>query len=145
MTSFEQNYARHKNAVAKANGLNKTVLFDTLAALGVTLITVDFDGEGDSGQINSVVAFVNGEPFTLPPTMLTIHHSSWDSAELTTREIPLEAAIEEVCYGYLEQEHGGWVNNDGAYGEFTLTVAERKIELDFNARFSDSINYTHTF
>ena len=37
----------------------------------------------------------------------------------------------------LEQTHGGWENNDGAYGEFTFDVAERTIKLDFNERISD--------
>ena len=145
MTEFEQRYARHKEVVAEANKLNKTVLFDALASLGVTTIVVDFDGEGDSGQINSVAAFVDDQPFQLPKTMLTIHSASWSDDGLQTRDIPLEEAVEEICYGYLEQEHGGWENNDGAYGEFTLTVADRTIELDCNMRFSDSTNYSHTF
>jgi hypothetical protein len=145
MTDFDQEYARHKQAVAKANELNKTVLFDALAALGVTSITVDFDGEGDSGQINSVAAFINDQPFQLPTTALTIHHSSWGSEDLMPRETRLEQAIEDVCYGYLEQTNGGWENNDGAYGEFTLSVATREIELDFNQRFSDSHHTSYTF
>ena len=37
----------------------------------------------------------------------------------------------------LEQEQGGWENNDGAFGEFTFDVAERTIELEFNGRFTD--------
>jgi hypothetical protein len=145
MTEFEQTYARHLAKVAEAKKLNKTVLFDTLASLGVTTIVVDFDGEGDSGQINSVAAFVNDQPFQLPKTMLTIRSASWSDDGLQTRDIPLEEGVEEICYGYLTQEHGGWENNEGAYGEFTLTVAERKVELDFNMRFSDSANYSHTF
>jgi uncharacterized protein DUF6878 len=117
MTDFEQRYARHQANIAEANKLNKTVLFDALASLGVATIVVDFDGEGDSGQINSVAAFVNAQPFQLPKTMLTINYTSWSSEVFQTRDIPLEEAVEEICYGYLEQEHGGWVNNDGAYGE----------------------------
>jgi hypothetical protein len=56
--------------------------------------------------------------------------------------MPLPEAAEELCYGYLEQEHGGWENNDGGQGEFTFNVAERRIELDFNARLSDSVTPT---
>ena len=32
---------------------NKTALFDALAAAGITLVTVTFDGSGDSGQIGT--------------------------------------------------------------------------------------------
>jgi hypothetical protein len=145
MNDFSLKFALHNKAVAKTNELNKTVLFDAIAVLGVTVITVDFDGEGDSGQINSVAAFVNDQPFPLPKTMLTIHCSSWGSEELITREVSLDEAVEEICYGYLSQAHGGWENNEGAYGEFTLTVSDRTIELDFNMRFSDSTHFSHTF
>jgi hypothetical protein len=54
-------------------------------------------------------------------------------------------AIEQLCYDFLEQEHGGWENNDGAFGEFTFNVAERTVELEFNGRFSDFTTSSHTF
>jgi len=64
---------------------------------------------------------------------------------MTTADIALREAIETACYDFLTQEHAGWENNDGAYGEFTIDVAERKIELECNVRFCDSTCFTHTF
>ena len=63
---FETRYARHKELRAKANEINKAVLFDALASAGITSIHVEFDGEGDSGQINGVAAFCGDEPAELP-------------------------------------------------------------------------------
>ena len=54
MEDFAQFYAAHRAALAKANERNKTVLFDALASFGIRRVVVQFDGEGDSGQINSV-------------------------------------------------------------------------------------------
>ena len=51
MNDFLDFYSRYLEALAKANALNKPIVFDALAALGLTLIEVEFDGEGDSGQI----------------------------------------------------------------------------------------------
>ena len=62
-----------------------------------------------------------------------------------SREAPLRELTESLCYGYLEFRHGGWEINDGSFGEFTLTVAERAIELDFNARFTSSEHFRDTF
>jgi hypothetical protein len=31
--------------------LNKAVVFDALVAAGITSLTIEFDGEGDSGQL----------------------------------------------------------------------------------------------
>jgi hypothetical protein len=54
-------------------------------------------------------------------------------------------AIEELCYAFLEQTHDGWEDGDGAFGDFTLSVAEETIALDYNERYTESSNYTHEF
>src|ERR1017187_6492097 len=53
MSQFE----RHRQARAKLSEGNKGVVFDALAAANITQVHVEFDGEGDSGQIESVLAF----------------------------------------------------------------------------------------
>ena len=62
---FETRYAQHKELCAKLNELNKAVLFDALVHAGVTIINVEFDGEGDSGQINGVSALAGDKPADL--------------------------------------------------------------------------------
>jgi hypothetical protein len=59
--------------------------------------------------------------------------------------MPLREAIEELCYSYLEQDYGGWENNDGAFGEFIFDVATRKIGLEFNSRFTDHARFDSAF
>jgi hypothetical protein len=142
---FEIIYARHKELSAKANELNKTVLFDALAPAGITSIHVDFDGEGDSGQINGVSVLAGDQPAQLPTTQVTLHQLRWGETESTPSEFTLAEAIETLCYDYLEQEHGGWENNDGGYGEFIIDVAERTIELEFYSRYTDYNKFSHSF
>ena len=141
----EQKLNKHRTTMAKANTMNKAAVFDALSAAGITEIVVWFDGEGDQGQIQSVAARSGQTPSELPTIAVTLASTAWGADDITTREMPLPEAAEELCYGYLEQEHGGWENNDGAFGEFTFDVTERRIELDFNARFSDSVSYSHSF
>jgi hypothetical protein len=145
MTDFLTSWKRHADLVAKANVLNKAIVFDALAAAGITDILVEFDGGGDSGQIEGVLARAGDKPIDLPTTTLSLHTAGWGEPELAVTELPLAEAIENLCYGYLEQKHEGWENNDGAYGEFTFNVAERRIELDFNGRFTDTWHDAHTF
>jgi len=142
---FETRYAQHKELCAKVNALNKTVLFDALAPAGITVINVEFDGEGDSGQLNGVCALAGDQPAQLPATQLTLHQLRWGQTESTPSEFTLEAAIEALCYDYLEQEHDGWENNDGGYGEFIINVAERTISLEFYSRYTDCEKYSHIF
>jgi len=142
---FETRCAQHKELRAKVNELNKAVLFDALTPAGITIINVDFDGEGDSGQINGVSALAGDQPADLPATRLTLQLLRWGQTEPTPSEFTLEAAIEALCYDYLEQKHDGWENNEGGYGEFRIDVDKRTIELEFNGRFIDTWTDNHTF
>ena len=70
MNDFAKQYELYLKAVAKANELNKAIVFDALAAAGLTRVTVEFDGEGDSGQINDITAYTGESPAELPSTSL---------------------------------------------------------------------------
>jgi hypothetical protein len=136
-------YQRHTKAMAKANEHNKAAVFDALTAAGVTTVTAEFDGEGDSGQIEGVTARAGEADVTLPATPVTLHQANWQGDDLTTAETPLPEAIETLCYGYLEQYQGGWENNDGAFGSFEFDIANRSIQLEFNGRFTDVATHNY--
>jgi hypothetical protein len=145
MSDFRQQYELYLKAVAKANELNKAIVFDSLAAACLTRITVEFDGEGDSGQINEILSYAGEAPAGLPSTSLKLHRAPQSGGDLRTAEADLRDAIETLCYDHLSQTHGGWENNDGAYGMFRFDVRNRSIRLDFNERFSDSTHHSHDF
>src|SRR3546814_2923216 len=57
--------------------VNKTALFDVLAAAAVTTVVVSFDGYGDSGQIESVEARAGDDVVDLPAiTVKSEEHTS---------------------------------------------------------------------
>jgi hypothetical protein len=145
MIDFAEAYARHENAVAKANELNKPVIFEALTTAGITSVAGEFDGCGDSGQINDVLAYANENRVEFPGVTLTLHKAGWNQGELITSQTSLSEGVEDLFYGYLEQEHAGWEINDGAYGEFAISVAERTITLEFFARYTDCTKYNYTF
>lgn len=140
-------YQQYQQLLGQANALNKAAVFDTLAAAGISSVNVTFDGEGDSGQIESIDAYKeeSGDPHPLPETAVEIQQASWNAEKLDASTCPLREAIERLCYDYLEISHGGWENNDGACGEFQFNVRARTIDLEFNARFSDFTTFTHSF
>lgn len=144
LKSWNDTWERHHQAQIKANERNKAPVFDALAAAGITAVHVDFDGEGDSGQINSVVALIDSEHAELPKVGIAIQTAVWGNTELETGTATLAEAIETLCYGYLAEYHGGWENNDGAYGEFVFEAASRTIQLEFNGRFTDVCTDRHT-
>jgi hypothetical protein len=143
--AYLASYASHQKILAEANAVNKSAVFDALSEAGITNVTVNFNGEGDSGQIEDISVTANGEQRQLPDIRVEIQQVAWGALKMESHETALSDAIEELCYDYLSQEHGGWENNDGAFGDFTFEIAERRINLDFNGRYSDFTTTSHTF
>jgi hypothetical protein len=138
-------WRRYSEALARTNALNKTIIFDALTAAGITHVVFGFDGEGDDGQIDGGAAFIGDQAVEFPAVSVTLNYAQSADEQVRTQDVTLREAIEELCYGYLEQEYGGWENNDGAFGEFRFHVAEKRIDLEFNGRFTDYSHHSHAF
>ncbi|TAJ79734.1 MAG: hypothetical protein EPO45_04235 [Sphingobium sp.] len=121
----------------------KTNLFDLLEAQGIVLVTVTFDGCGDSGQIEDIVAFDEHGEVAVPEDKLASAQTDTDAAGDAEYGEPIKDVIETLAYDLLQSEHGGWENNEGAYGEFRFDVADRTITLGCNIRIS-SADYSET-
>jgi len=137
-------WERRRQAQKILNDRNKGMVFDALSAAGITDIRVDFDGEGDSGQINNITALKGEDVVSLPRALIAMQ-TAGGGDDVVTREAFLEEAIELLCYLYLEQTHDGWENNDGGFGDFRFVVATRTIELEFNGRITETFTATHEF
>ena len=142
---IQAQHAARERLGAEALRANKAVLFDALAAVPITRVVVTFDGYGDSGQIESIDAHSGDETAELPTCDIEIISPSWDGSELKRQTLPVRSAVEALAYDFLEQTHGGWENNDGAFGEFTFDVAARSITLDYNERSTATEPYAHEF
>ena len=105
---------------------------------------MEFDGSGDSGQIEAIEAWDAAGNKILLPSSRKLQLAS-DNPDHPLTEINLEAAIETLAYEYLENTHPGWEINDGAFGTFVFSVSERSITLDHRARFTDVDISTHQF
>src|SRR3546814_11115088 len=66
MAAIMQRFSQWEADAAKLVPENKARLFACLASAGITLVTVTFDGYGDSGQIEDVAAFIGAQPAELP-------------------------------------------------------------------------------
>jgi hypothetical protein len=141
-------FAAHAERSARALTLrpgNKDRLFEGLMAAGITHVTVAFDGCGDSGQIESIGAWSGETAFAFPATEIAYAALTWDHPEVEMRNLSLAEAVEQLAYDFLSDTHGGWENDDGAYGEFCFDAAARSIHLEFNERFTSSKLSAHDF
>jgi hypothetical protein len=122
---------------------NKGVIMTALDKAGIAVVVVIFDGSGDDGQIEEIE--VQGAVDALPHDNLELGAVEFSAGTIAHSAMPLEDGIVALVYRLLERTHGGWGDNDGAYGEVTFDVVAGTIVLDFNARFTDAENFTHTF
>lgn len=135
----------HTARAASVRPQNKTVLFDALARHGITTVTVEFDGYGDSGQIEDIAVTAGDQPAALPDETIPLARAEWDVPGIVHVTHSVREAIETLVYDLLQQTHAGWENSDGAYGDITFDVTERTITLDYNERHMESDYSQHVF
>lgn len=136
-------YDERQRRRAELRPANKAAVFDALAAAGIVTVTVSFDGYGDSGQIEDIGTRGAGGDVDLPSTEVALAVARYDEDDPERRQMPLARAIEEIAFDALADLHGGWENNDGAYGEFVFDVEKRAISLDYHERYTATKDFSH--
>lgn len=138
-------YDLYERRLIEARHINKDAVFAILGAAGITHVIVDFDGYGDSGQIQNVETKSGDVVAELPAVAVEWTVPVWNSNDMERSNLPLRDAIERLVYSCLEETHMGWENNDGAYGYVTFDVTERSVTLDYNERYTASDYFQHVF
>jgi hypothetical protein len=138
----EPSSTQSANPADETRAQNKATVFAALASAGIDHVTVEYDGSGDSGQIDCITAWdASGQkiPLLLEPKLLL---ATDDPNQAVERN--LESAVETLAWDYLEIYYG-WENNDGACGTFVFDVKARTITLEHNERFTDVNTFKHEF
>ena len=143
MAKTMERYAAWEAAAAKLVPDNKRRLFEHLASANITRVVVIFDGEGDSGQIEDIRAYVGDEQASLPDGKVDCLDLPYGEMQPVLCRYSTTLALETLAYDLLQEKHAGWENSDGAYGEFTFDVTAGTITLDYNERFTSSENHAH--
>jgi hypothetical protein len=144
--SWIAEYQDHNRRLAEARPANKDVLFDALTRAGITRVHIEFDGYGDSGQIESINIRAGDSEAELPDDRIEFLKPMLGYPDRIERlSYTVTEAIESLVYALLEETHGGWENNDGAFGDFTFDVEKRTVTLDYNDRYTDSEHFYHEF
>lgn len=113
-------------------------------AHGIATITIGYDGSGDEGAIDAVTLCGpadDGNDSAPEMCMPDVRLSTWtipfrgDAFEIETT---LESAIDDLGYELIAQNHAGWENGEGAYGELIIHVAAGKAKLEHSTRFVDT-------
>ena len=106
-----------------------------LTPLGIANVTISYDGAGDEGQIENTVLI---DPDNNQADMPEGNCRSWEIAyrgDPVEQTVSIADAIEAFGNEMLAAHHPGWENNDGAFGDLTIDVHQRRAELDHSSRY----------
>lgn len=116
---------------------SKLVLIKSLSTAGVARLVVKYDGEGDSGQVESIDAL------DAERKSVDIHGPSFIEIgkDENRREYSnLAGFVESFFWDLLGSYHDGFENNDGGFGEVIIDVTAGTVTLDHYDRFVDCVN-----
>ena len=127
--------------------LTKKEVFSRLKELSINTVITHFDGEGDSGGIEGMVCYAEIFDEESPSILGDLTVIPFDKHRVTVggEDCSLKDQLEELVYMTLWQDHGGWENNDGAYGDIYFLVPKDKVFIEINVRFLDSVSYDHEY
>jgi hypothetical protein len=143
--SYREQERARKRLFDEALPANKAALFDALAAAEVRSITVQFDGYGDSGQIEEIEIDASKPQIALLDVLIQITQPLPDCSGVERFAMTIRETLEHLAYAFLRETHEGWENNDGAYGDFLFDVGARTIRLAYNERITESEYYEYVF
>jgi len=103
------------------NAKTRSALLVQLRALGFTEVTAEYEGYGDSGNVEDINLQPRGS--ALP-------------SELSNQ-------LDEFAWGFAYQQHPGFENNDGGYGTLTWDLTNDSIDLDHADRYVESTHSYH--
>jgi hypothetical protein len=127
---------------------NKKLIMDALKAMGAKSVVVSYSGSGDSGQIDDCVIDDDHKKDVEIEAFEEVgkfdDKNGWSrSIELKKRK--LTEVIKDYCDNIIDQEHGGYYNNDGGDGIFELDVEAGTMTLTHNDHYTSSHTTTHNF
>jgi hypothetical protein len=124
MTQVADFYAqmlKSQRLAAEQRVETRAALLSELRAIGVTSIEVQYEGYGDSGNVEDVVV----APDTVPLTD------------------DLRCRVEDFGWDFAYALSPGFENNEGGYGELTWALEADKIDVSHSNRYIETNTTEH--
>jgi hypothetical protein len=126
---------------ALADARNLRLALRALKRRGAVLARAEYDGFGDSGQIEAV-EIEGGEcdDARIGCWAVESERTGEGDAERLVHRLrrtrkSLRDVVEDAMYRHLESLHGGWENNEGAFGTLVLSVESGTLSIEHNSRY----------
>ena len=110
--------------------INIENLCEALTNKKISVVKINFDGSGDSGQIE-YMGFYNEEEKHVP--VEDVYFKYLDFEKLPQPKSVTDF-LEDLIYDALSDHYGGWEINDGSFGEIEFDATTGNMKIDFSER-----------
>ena len=101
---YDRQWTRFRERRSAAFPRTRAAIFDALQAASIAHVTIEFEGSGDSGQMEHATAYTTAdEPISISDTLVAITQVSFDEGKDSRAEVNLSDAIETVAYELLDR------------------------------------------
>jgi hypothetical protein len=109
-----------------------------LVNAGIKKVSVNYDGGGDSGAIESIT-------YSTDPNIEFDDLQGWnsDANSLNDYNSELYSLLEDYCQEMLLNDIEDWWNNDGGFGYVNIDVEEGTYEIQNSIRVTDYEEFNH--
>jgi hypothetical protein len=134
----------------------RTAVMTELIQRDIAEVTIEFDGCGDEGQIESMHGTkVDGSegslefPSDISGTRISAGATVWNHkaskyvTESADRPSTMAEILDEWAYELLQQTGINWIDGEGGYGQILIVPSANLIECTMHARFIDSETSHH--
>jgi hypothetical protein len=122
-------------------------LFAQLKLLNVNSFEIEFDGSGDSGQIEGVTFCDSShEVMDIPEDTISWVYTAYGQEPKDTK-VTIHKAVEDLGYQMLEESGHDWYNNEGGYGRIRVHMegsnGKPYVNMNMNIRIINEDHYEY--
>ena len=128
---------------------NKPILLKALKKVKAANVIVTYSGSGDSGMVDNIEMLdSSGRVIEANPEVTVKMRSSrfenggW-LMETKNKSLAIRAALEDLAYGWIGENHGGWENNGGGQGTLTIDVKNKEFHLHHEENYTETESYEY--
>ena len=118
-------------------------LLAKLAGYGLVRAYVEFDGAGDSGQIEGISIKGLDDTDDFNPALSADDRTKYFPSVKEVRH--LRDLVEVIAYELMERTGQDWYNNDGGWGNVEIVPGEGRMHVDMNVRYTTSEHSSHNY
>ena len=134
MTSAElSNWERYEEQERTKVQRNKDALIPVLRSNGIKYVVIEYNGYGDSGQVEDVAVY--GAHCEVQPENSYETEGRIDMPDVIA-ELPeekgkkLQTVLEDFGWDTVTAHHGGFENNEGGQGQVLIDVEAGKVRIE---------------